>query len=422
MQKKDQSVAGVIGFLVVLGSMLLLNGCKKIAGLPLQENEDYHSGIKNVFYDGSAWKFIKDRAIEGDSIFYNMYQAIQYSEIDTTEYMKPNRTYIVYTNIAVTTTSSSGSVSTSSYFGRYKVKDAAGKLVAATSWTQYPKEQVKNHLLSLIIPGNYTFETLNNLYTKANTLMPVNYDSLNTKSEIVFNLTNDRASTLMINANPGSVYLSTTVPGLKIATGGYITTNGPVHVAARVVYSQRQQFVWDLIQDRGIRGDSIFNLLHQAVQYSGIDTNEYNNIGRTYLLYTNDAILRKVNGVVTDDCYFGKYKVNGQPATSWADYPKEQVKNHLLSLIALGEYTLSTDTARIYTTTLMPLKYDSLNPSSKIVFYPRTRTTFRINDFPGSQVPRANLSSPGIGTRTSGYPTSNGAVHFVDRVVFYQSK
>jgi hypothetical protein len=352
-----------------------------------------------------------------------MYQGIIYSGIDTMEYMKPNRTYILYTNLAINSISSSGSVSTSSYFGKYKVKDpVTGKLVSATSWSQYPPLQVKNHLLSLIILGNYTFETLNNLYTYTNTLLPLNADSLNPESKIVFNLTNDRSSNLVINAFPSSIYLSATVPGLKIATGGIITQNGPAHVATKVVYFQKQQTVWDLIKDRGIRGDSIFNLMYQAILYSGIDTNEYNNIGRTYILYTNYAISRSVNGLTTDDCYFGKYKVNGLAATSWSQYDPTQVKNHLLSLMALGEYPLTTDTSRIYTTTLMPLNYDSLNPNSKIVFYPKTKTTMRVNDFFGSQVPRPNLTTTGIGVRTPSYPSLNGVVNIVDRVVFYQSK
>ena len=415
--------------LMLLPLMLYcISACNKIAGLPLQNNPSYTATLKNTHINESVWQFIKDRGIEGDSIFYQMYQAIIYSGIDTNEYTKPNRTYLLYNNDAVngtTTNSTTGvtGVSSSSFFGKYKVKDpVTGKLVNASSWTQYPKLQIKNHLLSLIVEGIYTFETLGNDFTYATSLMPFNYDTLNTQSQISFHIATTRAGSLTINGFTNSMAPSVTAPGFLVYTSGINTTNGVAHVMNRAVYYQKQQSVWDMILDRAIRGDSIYNLMYQAIRYSGIDTTEYTNNNRTFILYTNDAINRMVGGTASSDCYFGKYKVNGQAATSWSQYPPLQVKNHLLSLIVYGERTLSADTARFYETSLMPLNYDTLNPQSTVVFYSKTKTSMRFNDFTGSQYPTPNLRTPGLAVRTPGLLSLNGPVHVIDRVLFYQSK
>ena len=405
-----------------------ISACNKIAGLPLQNNPSYTATLKNTHINETVWQFIKDRGIAGDSIFFQMYSAIIYSGIDTNEYSKPNRTYLLYNNNAVngtTTNSITGAVgvSSSAYFGKYKVKDpVTGKTVSASNWTQYPKVQIKNHLLSLIVEGIYSFETLGNDFTYTTTLMPLNYDTLNTQSQISFHIATTRAGSLTINGFTNSIVPSVTAPGFLAFTSGINTTNGVAHVMNSAVYYQKEQTVWDMILDRAIRGDSIYNLMYQAIRYSGIDTTEYTNNNRTFILYTNDAINRIVGGTASSDCYFGKYKVNGQAATSWSQYSPLQVKNHLLSLIVYGERTLSSDTARLYETSLMPLNYDTLNPQSTIVFYSKTKTSMRLNDFAGSQYPTPNLRTPGLAVRTPGLLSLNGPVHVIDRVLFYQAK
>lgn len=415
--------------LMLLPLMLYcISACNKIAGLPLQNNPSYTATLKNTHINETVWQFIKDRGIAGDSIFFQMYSAIIYSGIDTNEYTKPNRTYLLYNNNAVngtTTNSITGAVgvSSSAYFGKYKVKDpVTGKTVSASNWTQYPKVQIKNHLLSLIVEGIYSFETLGNDFTYTTTLMPLNYDTLNTQSQISFHIATTRAGSLTINGFTNSMVPSVTAPGFLAFTSGINTTNGVAHVMNSAVYYQKEQTVWDMILDRAIRGDSIYNLMYQAIRYSGIDTTEYTNNNRTFILYTNDAINRMVGGTASSDCYFGKYKVNGQAATSWSQYSPLQVKNHLLSLIVYGERTLSTDTARLYETSLMPLNYDTLNPQSTIVFYSKTKTSMRLNDFAGSQYPTPNLRTPGLAVRTPGLLSLNGPVHVIDRVLFYQAK
>ncbi|TMI74266.1 MAG: hypothetical protein E6H09_04920 [Bacteroidetes bacterium] len=186
---------------------------------------------------------------------------------------------------------------------------------------------------------------------------------------------------------------------------------------------------WTYLKERALGSspnDTIFKRFYQGIIYSGIDTNEYTKPGRTFIFYHNDAILRKSGTTTTTDCYFGKYKVGPAPgvaATKWEDYPPLQVKNHLLSLIVEGEHTFENITPDPeFDKTLMPLGYDPLNPESLIAFrvINDRDSRLRINDFPGSDYPTPNLATPGLQARTAGILSTNGPIHVVDRVVFFQ--
>jgi hypothetical protein len=182
---------------------------------------------------------------------------------------------------------------------------------------------------------------------------------------------------------------------------------------------------WQFLKDRGIAGDSIFYQMYQAIVYSGIDTAEYTKTGRTFILLHRDAVLRTVGVVVQPDCYFGKYKVNGLPATSWSQYPPLQVKNYLLSLIVQGEHTFENITPDPeFDHSLMPPGTDTLNPQSLITFrvINDRDSRLRINDFPGSAFPTPGLATPGLQARTAGLLSTNGPVHVIDRVLFYQTQ
>jgi len=187
---------------------------------------------------------------------------------------------------------------------------------------------------------------------------------------------------------------------------------------------------WQFLKDRGLGpatspDDTIFKRMYQAVVYSGIDTNEYTTPGRTFIFLHNDAILRKSGSTVTADCYFGKYKV-GSPAvaaTKWEDYPQLQVKNYLLSLIVRGEHSFENITPDPeFDTTYMPKNYDPLNPESLITFrvINDRDSRLRINDFPGSDFPSPGLATPGLQARTAGILSTNGPIHVIDRVLFFQ--
>jgi hypothetical protein len=222
-------------------SVLLLPGCKKILGLKLQENQDHVVTTIDPHIYKTAWEYLKQRALgtdPNDTIFKRMYQGIIYSGIDTNEYTKSNRTFIFYHNDAILRKSGT-TTTTDCYFGKYKVGPAPG--AAATKWEDYPPLQVKNHLLSLIVEGEHTFENITPDPEFDKTLMPLGYDPLNPESLITFRVINDRDSRLRINDFPGSDYPTPGLasPGLQARTAGILSTNGPIHVVDRVVFFQK---------------------------------------------------------------------------------------------------------------------------------------------------------------------------------------
>ena len=218
-------------------SALLFTGCKKFLGLPLQENEDHIVSTIDPHINKTAWQFLKDRAlgsVPADTIFKRMYDAVVYSGIDTIEYTTPGRTFIFLHNDAILRrTGTPATTTTDSYFGKYKVNNAA-----ATRWDQYPKEQVKNYLLSLIVHGEHTFENVGPDPKYEKTLLPAGKDTLNPESTIVFRVINDRDSRFRINDFPGSAVPTPNLasPGIQARTAGILSTNGPIHVIDRVLF------------------------------------------------------------------------------------------------------------------------------------------------------------------------------------------
>ena len=227
----------------VLLLALPFTGCKKIFGLKLQENTDHLTTTIDPHINKTAWQFLKERAlgaVPDDTIFKRMYQAVVYSGIDTNEYTKPGRTFIFLHNDAVRRFSSGTTVDTiGSYFGKYKVGTPR---VPATKWEDYPKTQVLNYLLSLIVQGEHTFENVFPDPKFEKTLLPPNTDPLNPQSEIAFRVINDRDSRFRINDFPGSAVPTPNLasPGIQARTAGILSNNGPVHVIDRVLFFQRQ--------------------------------------------------------------------------------------------------------------------------------------------------------------------------------------
>lgn len=173
---------------------------------------------------------------------------------------------------------------------------------------------------------------------------------------------------------------------------------------------------WQFLKDRAlgdIPSDTIFKRMYEAVVYSEIDTNLYLQTNKTFIFLHNDAVKRLSSNKITTDCYWGYYKTPaGKTGNSWQDYPKEQVKNWLLYLIAEGTYTFGTVGPNVVEAkTLLPENADPKNPESKIYFNVQNdqNMKFRINNFIGTK--RYTEA------RTAGILATNGPVHVVDRIV-----
>lgn len=225
--------------------------------------------------------------------------------------------------------------------------------------------------------------------------------------------------------------LSLILPGCKKLFGLKLQENQD-HITS-TIDPHLNKTAWQYLKDRAlgpstVPNDTIFKRMYQGIIYSGIDTMEYLKSNRTYIFLHNDAILRKSGNTTQADCYFGKYKVGSPavPATKWEDYPQIQVKNYLLSLIADGEYTFETLTPDVTSVqTFEPLGYDPLNPGSLVTFnvINDRDSRLRLNGFPNSALfttDAAGVITWGLQARTAGLLSTNGPIHVVDRVLFYQ--
>ncbi len=104
-----------------------------------------------------------------------------------------------------------------------------------------------------------------------------------------------------------------------------------------------------------IANDTVFKWMQLGLEYAGINLDEYEKPGRTFIFLNNNAIrVRNANtGVITAGMWFdlavmlknqdGSLQLaNGapvtRPANKWSDYSVETVRNYFLYLIALGDY------------------------------------------------------------------------------------
>jgi hypothetical protein len=218
--------------LLVLLAVLIYTGtgCRKMFGLELQTDTEHVTSVIDPRINKSAWQFLQERSYmrQPDTIFKRMYDGLIYAGIDTAEFTRSGRTFIFLNNDAIYRFAS-GRVQADCFFGRYLV---AGK--AATKWSDYSKDFVKNYFLYLIAQGEYTFDNLTPDNKELGTLMPKNVEPLNPESILALRVVNDRFSKMRVNDYPGTVAY-TTQRFSEILTGGIISNNGPIHVANRVV-------------------------------------------------------------------------------------------------------------------------------------------------------------------------------------------
>ncbi|GAA0538309.1 fasciclin domain-containing protein [Chitinophaga japonensis] len=213
-----------------------LSACT-LAGLDVQEDWDFTPHVADPHTNKTVWAFMQDRNQPGqDSVFNLMLQGIAYAGLDSTMYTQTGKTFILLHRDAILRLDNRNRVTTDCYFGRYVVPDRdssgnpiPGKTRAAQSWTEYPKEQVKNFLLYLVVEGERSFGSIGVENDTVKTLLPPGTDTLNPQGIMTLKVTNDRDSKLKIND-----FLNT-VRSTTVRTAGLLNTNGPAHVVDRVV-------------------------------------------------------------------------------------------------------------------------------------------------------------------------------------------
>lgn len=216
-----------------------------LGGLQLQKSEIFHPHVLDPHQHMNAWQFLKEHTDSTlvDTGMIWMWRAIQYAGMDSTEYLDTGRTFIFLNNSAVLATKR-GKVTTSCYFGKYTVveRNANGDtvfknnkpvMVPATSWSDYPRQQVKNYLEYLIINGEYSFNNLTATNITVQTLLPLNADPLNLQSIMTMSMTNDGNSEIQLNDFFGSA------GSVTVQTGGILCTNGVVQAIGNVLFYQK---------------------------------------------------------------------------------------------------------------------------------------------------------------------------------------
>ncbi len=207
-------------WLLLAVSSVMFTSCYKM-------QTDYHRDSQPLdpHINKSAWQFIKDKsyATNADTLMRYMYDAIIYSEMDTTEYTKTNRTFVLLNNTAVK------SVWTN-------VKTAAN--VAGKKWDEYPKEAVRNYLKYLILDGVYDHYTIPALEdVTVSTLAPKGYFG-GTASPVGFVIpafipnTDSKMKIQVVNSSPSNTsdYPIQLNDVLNVTTSSILATNGTLHV------------------------------------------------------------------------------------------------------------------------------------------------------------------------------------------------
>ena len=223
-------------FIIQVLSILVFAGCKKFAGLNLQQDTTHQPYTLDPHINMNAWQYLKHRsgldlAGGGDSVFKYMYQAVLYSGIDTNEYTKTDRTFIfLHNNAVISFTTTAPIVATNTcYWGYYKVM--TDSLRPATSWTAYTPQQVKSWLQYLIVQGTYSYDNLTPNEVTVNTLLPPGVDTLNPQGVMTLERLKTQDAKIRINGFVNSFSY------VDVRTGGILSTNGPIHVVdACIIY------------------------------------------------------------------------------------------------------------------------------------------------------------------------------------------
>lgn len=184
----------------IISLSVLISGCE-LAGLSKQKdyNRSTTDTIDAHLYK-TAWAYLKGRAYGSttDTIFRRMYDGIIYSGIDTNEYIKPNRTFILLNNTAVSTY----------VWAKYKNGTAVGK-----SWASYSKADVKNYLSYLILLAQYSHYNLPLTDVYAQTLAPAGAYTANSPTFLA-----PVPSGTVYNPNPKSLML------IRVSNANTVTT------------------------------------------------------------------------------------------------------------------------------------------------------------------------------------------------------
>lgn len=222
MKRICNNIAKIVAIIIATST---LYSCS-LVGLDAQKDYDRVTHTLDPNLNINVWGYLKQRSqgtLAEDKIFSSMMDAIAYAEIDSNEYKKPGRTFILLHNVAAT-----------DFFKNVKVNNVVG-----TSFRSYPKEFVKNYLLYLILDGgvfdHYTLKPYTTV--QATTLAPAGYfNALPTGITMINFVANTNPKSLMYikvldaaagNTSDFPIQLN---DALNARTSSLLATNGSIHV------------------------------------------------------------------------------------------------------------------------------------------------------------------------------------------------
>lgn len=179
-----------------------------VAGLELQENEDYDYHVLDPAINMTALEFLN--LPRTDTVFRMMQKGIAYAGL-TEEYSKPGRTFLFLTNAAILRYDANGTTNKDCFFGKFKVNG-----VAAKKWEDYPVEMVRDLFLYHIIDGIYSYDNLSPDNTITTSLRQ-------TDNEVYLLVVNDRNSKIRINDFPNAK------KPVQVRSSNIQATNGVIH-------------------------------------------------------------------------------------------------------------------------------------------------------------------------------------------------
>jgi len=120
---------------------------------------------------------------------------------------------------------------------------------------------------------------------------------------------------------------------------------------------------WGYLKSRAYNNktaaDTIFRRMYDGIIYSGIDTLEYIKPNRTFIFLSNSSITTSSTGL------WAKVLNGATAGKNWKTYSAADVKNYLLYLIMLGQYSHYNLTLNDYpSNTLAPAGVYTANPTT----------------------------------------------------------
>ena len=256
--------------------MALSSSCSMF-GLDLQENYDYKKKTLDPHINISARAYLEQRGkaavIASDTVFKWMQLGLEYAGINLSEYEQSGRTFLFLSNNAIRVrNASTGAITAGMWFDfpiyeknpdgtQILLPDGSPKTHPATSWKEYPVEDVKNYFLYLILKGDYGFNNATTTNATLETLLPPGSIASN-KSKLGYylagttpNLSPTGARIMTLSSTPQNGFdpegkinmalVNNQDAPLRINnatncnSSGIIATNGQIHAAATTVYPFR---------------------------------------------------------------------------------------------------------------------------------------------------------------------------------------